>query len=262
MVIETSAQKRAAWSVAFLALKPLLLIFSLTGLVASNIASVVSASAHDWMHSAIWRVASLGGEAVADRVVANGPKGKLNQSVKERTAELESRNKQLSSAHELQARQVDAAHAQTQKLARQLEVNGKQAKETVAAVHQRLARGISRNMAALPSEAVPYVGIGVALAVTSLDLHDACQTMKDFNALLLMMGQGQEHPGLCGHKVPTVEQVLAKVNTEWRSGYALVKDEAAKVQHIRMPDLTSPTWDELARVTCPVVTMPALCRKG
>ena len=47
-------------------------------------------------------------------------------------------------------------------------------------------------MAALPAEAVPYLGVGVTLAVTSLDIYDACTTMKEINGLLVM----RKRPGM------------------------------------------------------------------
>jgi hypothetical protein len=249
--------KSSLWR-RFLAFKTLLMALSMVGMLASNVASLVSASAHDWMHNAMWRVLSIAGHAVADRALAHSPKSKLEQDVKMKTADLDTRNKQLTVANELQAKQLDAAHAKSQKLAHQLEANGKQAKETVATVHKRLTKSVSRNVAALPSEALPYLGIGVTLAVTSLDIYDACQTMKDFNALLRMMGQGEEHPDLCGQKVPTVDQVLAGVKTEWRTSVQRVADES-KALKVTAPEVRLPTRDEVAKVSCSAVSVPYLC---
>lgn len=243
-------QKSNLWR-RFLALKGLLVAFSLVGLLASNVASVVSVSAHDWMHNALWRVLSIGGQAVADRALANSPKSKLDQTVKAKTAELDTKNK-------LQAKELEDVQVKNRKLAQQLDVNGKQAKATVAAVHQRLAKGVSRNVAALPSESIPYLGLGVTLAVTSLDIYDACQTMKDFNGLLRMMGQGEEKPDLCGQKVPTVEQVLASTKAEWRSSVQRVTDDA-KAFKVAVPDVRLPTRDEMTKASCTVLSVPYLC---
>jgi hypothetical protein len=235
----------------FLAFKGLLVAFSLVGLLASNVASLVSANAHDWMHNTLWRVLSIGGQAVADRALANSPKSKLDQTVKAKTAELDTRNK-------LQAKELEDTQVKNRKLAQQLDVNGKQAKATVAAVHQRLAKGVSRNVAALPSESIPYLGLGVTLAVTSLDIYDACQTMKDFNGLLRMMGQGEETPDLCGQRVPTVDQVLASTKAEWRSSVQRVTDDA-KAFKVAVPDVRLPTRDEMTKVSCTVLSVPYLC---
>lgn len=235
----------------FVAFKTLLVSLSLVGLLASNVASLVSAGAHDWMHNALWRVLSIGGQSVADRVLANSPKARVEQAVKVRTADLDAKNR-------LQAKELEDVHVKNRKLAQQLDVYGKQAKATVAAVHQRLAKGVSRNVAALPSESIPYLGLGVTLAVTSLDIYDACQTMRDFNDLLRMMGQGEEKPDLCGQKVPTVDQVLASTRAEWRSSVQRVTDDA-KAFKVAAPDVRLPTREEMTKASCAVVAVPYLC---
>ena len=246
----TTPQKPNLWH-RFLAFKTLLVSFSLVGLLVSNVASLVSAGAHDWMHNALWRVLSIGGQAVADRALANSPKAKLDQTVKAKTADLDAKNR-------LQAKELEDVHVKNRKLAQQLDTNGKQAKATVAAVHQRLAKGVSRNVAALPSESIPYLGLGVTLAVTSLDIYDACQTMKDFNDLLRMMGQGEEKPDLCGQKVPTVDQVLASTKAEWRSSVQRVTDDA-KAFKVAVPDIRLPTREEMTKASCAAVAVPYLC---
>ena len=242
----------------FVAFKTLMVSLSLVGLLASNLASLVSASAHDWMHNALWRVLSIGGQAAADRALANSPKSKLEDTVRKRTADLDAKNKHLVISHEIQSKELEASRVKSQKLAQQLDQNGKQAKATVAAVHQRLAKGVSRNLVALPSKSIPYLGLGVTLAVTSLDIYDACQTMKDFNVLLRMMGQGEENPELCGQKVPTVDQVLAFTKTEWRASVQRIAEES-KAFKVTAPDVRLPTRDEMIKASCAAVSVPYLC---
>jgi hypothetical protein len=185
----------------------------------------------------------------------------LEEEVKRRTADLETRNKVLAATNEIQAKELEAAHIKSQKLAQQLDVNGKQAKATVEAVHQRLAKGVTRNLSALPAESIPYLGLGVTLAVTSLDIYDACQTMKDFNALLKMMGQGEEKPDLCGQKIPTLDQVLTEAQSNWRKSYERVLGDAKQLK-VPVPEIRPPSLDEVSKVTCPVVKLPGLCNKG
>ncbi|MEY3610864.1 MAG: hypothetical protein RJB14_586 [Pseudomonadota bacterium] len=252
-----TSEKKSLWR-RFLAFKGLLVALSLVGLLGSNLASLVSASAHDWMHNALWRVLSIGGQAVADRALSKSPKSTLDQSVKAKTADLDARNKHLVATNELQAKELNLVTAKSRKLAHELEMNGKQARQTVAAVHKRLAKSVSRNLAALPSEAVPYLGIGVALAVTSLDIYDACQTMKDLNVLLQMMGQGEEHPELCGQKVPTVDQVLTAAKTEWRASVQRVADDSRAFK-VTAPEIRLPTRDEVAKASCTAVSVSYLC---
>ena len=258
MADEAMKKVKSSWWSCLVKAKSIFLVLSFAGLLATNIATLASATAHDWMHNALWRVLSIGGQAVADRALANSPNGRLDQAVKVKTTELETKNKQLAATHEIQTKELEAVHAKNQKLAQQLDLNGKQAKATVATVHQRLAKGVSRNVAALPSESIPYLGLGVTLAVTSLDIYDACQTMKDFNDLLRMMGQGEEKPDLCGQKVPTLDQVLASTKAEWRSSVQRVTDDA-KAFKVAVPDVRLPTRDETTKASCTVLSVPYLC---
>lgn len=254
-------QQTSLWS-RFVAFKTILVSLILVGLLASNVASLVSVSVHDWMHDALWRVLSIGGQVVADRAMVNSPKVKLEEEVKRRTAHLEAKNKELAENHKLQAKELDATRAKSQKLVQQLDANGKQAKATVATVHQRLAKGVTRNLAALPAESIPYLGLAVTIGVTSLDIYDACQTMKDFNALLNMMGQGAVNPELCGQKVPSLDQVLTEAQSSWRKSYDQVKNETKQVLQMPMPEIRTPSLDDVSKVTCPVVKLPGLCSKG
>jgi hypothetical protein len=50
-------------------------------------------------------------------------------------------------------------------------------------VIHRLARNTSRNVTGLVGKSVPYLGIAVTLAMTSLDVIDACDTVREMNQL-------------------------------------------------------------------------------
>ena len=183
-----------------LAFKSLLVSLSIVGLFTTNIATLVNSTAHDWMHRALWSVLAIGGDVLATKAMINSPKAKADQKLKTQAADLEAKNKQLA--------ELDANN---KKLAQKLEANGKLAKATVSKVHKRLAGGIARNIAALPIEAIPILGITALVATTTMDVYEACLTMKDFNELLVRMGEGEEKPDLCGKKVPSADEVRASV---------------------------------------------------
>ena len=239
-------------------LKSLFMALSLVALLTSNVASLVSSGAHDLMHSALLRVLLIGGQPFAEQLLKDSPKSKLSQDLKDKTADFEVKNKRLAATNELQAKQLDEVNVRNRQLAQQLDANGKQAKATVATVHQRLAKGVSRNVSALPAESIPYLGLGVTLAVTSLDVYDACQTMKDFNGLLRMMGQGEENPALCGQRVPTLDQVLSSAKTEWHGSVQRVAEESKAVK-FSAPEARLPTLDEVTKAVCSGVTVPYFC---
>lgn len=66
---DTTPHKPSLWR-RIAAFKTIILTLSMAGLITSNVASLVSASAHDWMHNALRSVLSIGGQTVADRALA------------------------------------------------------------------------------------------------------------------------------------------------------------------------------------------------
>lgn len=190
-------------------IKSFLVSLSIAGLIATNIASLVSSSAHDFFHSIIWRMLAIGGAAFADNAMSKSPKKIVDKKVKAQTIDLDSKNKQLLADNLRQSKEIAKFEGEKKVLVEKFDKGGKAAKETAGAVHKRLAKGVARNVAAIPAESVPYFGIGVIIASTTLDIYDACQTMKDMNSLLVLLGQGEENPELCGQKVPTVDEVIA-----------------------------------------------------
>lgn len=210
-----AAQKSSIWATV-LQFKSLLVTVSLVGLLATNVATIVNSTAHDWMHRFLWTALSIGGDLLANKAMGDSPKVKADQNLKTQTAELEAKNKQLVSANASQAKQLDELNVENKKLAQKLETNGKLAKETVSKVHKRLTEGVLRNIASLPSESVPFVGIAFVIGATSMDIYDACQTMKDFNALLVRLGEGDEKPDFCGQKTPSVEEIKESIKKRFR----------------------------------------------
>lgn len=238
--------------------KTILVSFTLVGLLASNVASLVSVSAHDWMHNALWRVLSIGRQTVADLAMANSPKVKW-------AADLETKNREL--AKELDATrtkshnmdlQLKTTQIRSQKLEQQLVDNGKMATSIVQKVNARLLIGLKRGVAALPVEAVPYIGVVASVSVMTLDAYDACQTSQDFNTLLSMQGLPLQPISNCNFVIPTVDKVLADVKTEWRKSYERVRDEAKQLK-VPVPEIRTPTSEDVAKVSCPIVKLPGLC---
>ena len=55
-------------------------------------------------------------------------------------------------------------------------------------IARRAIRGAGRNVAAIPMEAVPVVGIATVIAVTALDVREACATVRDMQDLRVASG--------------------------------------------------------------------------
>jgi hypothetical protein len=223
-------------------LKGILVAFSFAGLVATNVASLVSVGFHDVLYTGLRKVLAIGGDAIASRFMQHSPTTRLNKA-HAATGELQAKN-----------------HALTKELNGINAKHGNAAKSLGKSVKQRLARGVVRNVSALPAEAVPFIGIGVAISVTALDIYDACETMKEMNSLLLLLGQGEEQSDFCGIKLPTTTEVLTKLNTDWKKSVEQIAREAAAIpSNIPKPEVRLPTTQETATSICPVVVLPYLC---
>lgn len=55
-------------------------------------------------------------------------------------------------------------------------------------VSKRTARGALRNVATMPAEVLPFIGVGVVVGITALEIKEACETMKDLEELNQLIG--------------------------------------------------------------------------
>jgi hypothetical protein len=98
--------------------------------------------------------------------------------------------------------------------------------ETLAATSKTVARRVAmrtassakRTVATLAGKAVPYLGAATVLGLSAVDIADACQTLKDANALASEVDAaiGEEERVICGLQVPSLEQVKAWTGGVWR----------------------------------------------
>ncbi len=263
----------------WLGMKAWLIGLSLAGLLATNVATLLSASVHDTLYNGLRRVLLIGGDLLADRALGRSLTRQQDAKLRAATQTLADENRQLAAkGQRLQAAQDDLArrHAQattdldllrTQQrrtaeslgtLQRAQAAQSTRAKAIAASVNRRLAKGVARNTAAIPAESVPYVGIGVTLSVTALDIHDACQTMAEINDLLKLLNQGEERADFCATRLPTVAQVVQRLKTDWRSSMERVAADARAVPAaMAVPDIRLPTAGETRAVVCPILGGPA-----
>ena len=244
-------------------LKSLFVMASMAGLLTLNAATVMNSTTHDVLYSGLHKALLFLGADVADGVLSKSPTVRSKQQIavatkatKEEVVDLKATNKKLNGDfQDLQVKhdkEISAASGRA-----------KSTKEIASNVQKRLAKGVARNMAALPAEAVPYLGVGVTLAVTSIDIYDACTTMKEINGLLVMLGQGEENADFCGEKVPTLAEALKSAKTGWKTSVDNVLNEAreapgAMQQALPQPQL--PSRSEIVATVCPWLTIPRLCK--
>ena len=241
-------------------LVPVLMVLVLV-LGATNVATVVSASSHNVAFGLVERALLIFGGKVAEAILARSPTREVDRKVREATADLVEENKKLASKNkqltaqnaEIESRRVKAS-TDLDSLVRKRAADAAHAKKTAASVRSRLAKGLSRSIASIPAEAVPYIGIGVTLTVAALEVHDACATTNELNELMRLLGQGEEDADLCGMKVQKTAQVIASMKSQWQASADAVAREAKAVSNsIPVPVVRLPTANDAKTVICPVI---------
>lgn len=86
------------------------------------------------------------------------------------------------------------------------------AKGLVTKVVRRLAISVPRNVTSLFPRAVPMGGIAVSLAMTALDVNDACDTLRDLNVMNQAMGEEKHDDSkVCGVRVPNIQDLMRSI---------------------------------------------------
>jgi len=102
-----------------------------------------------------------------------------------------------------------------------------------------VSRGAVRTVGSVAGESLPLIGIPVVVGVAGWELYDACQMMKDMQALgAVFEVEGAEELEsearmVCGLKVPTVEEVRAQIAINPRAAWA----KAAALGELDLPDV-------------------------
>ena len=101
-------------------------------------------------------------------------------------------------------------------------------------IADRTTRSATLNVAAIPVEAIPGVGIGVALAVTTWELTEACGIMRDMKELNIALGSAEPvaDDAVCGMEPPTKKQVWDTIKYSPGAAWKAVKEFG-----VNLPDL-------------------------
>jgi len=90
----------------------------------------------------------------------------------------------------------------------------------------RTKRVAAKSIAAIPAEAIPFVGVAVLIADTGYELYAACETMRDLEELYLELGVQEKVSGdaihaACNPRLPDAgavwDGVMQKSGQWWQS---------------------------------------------
>ncbi len=117
-----------------------------------------------------------------------------------------------------------------------------QVKKTTGSVKRRTAKVAATNLSSAAGQSIPFLGIAVIVAATGYELHSACATMRDMDALeTALNGKDKADPDtdvVCGMTVPTKEELWASVKNSPSGAWSLAKQGFEQVSElsIDLPD--------------------------
>jgi myosin heavy subunit len=116
--------------------------------------------------------------------------------------------------------------------------------QTSEQIGKRSAHSAARNVASMPSEAIPWIGTAVIVGVTSLEIRDLCLTMKDMTELQLALDPSfktnEDDLEVCAIKVPPKEEILAAVKASPSAAWNLAREATPSLEDfksMKMPDV-------------------------
>ncbi|WP_306006008.1 hypothetical protein [Aquicoccus porphyridii] len=119
--------------------------------------------------------------------------------LKSRNASLSSDNKEMRAKNRKLTTDLDKSQANLKKTRTDLDTTRESLKRTrveldgsTRRIAQRVVRGAGRNVAAVPMEVVPVIGAATVIAVTALDIKEACDTVNDMQDLRVNNGIDEE----------------------------------------------------------------------
>ena len=204
----------------------LIYVVILVGLLTLNVATLVSGVVFNWLSGLV--------EFVDVSSVREKHKAELDEKdnivkQKERTiarqrADLDAKDRTLTQQSDelknLRSRNVDLA-SQNARLRADLEISYRGERvlyreavsDTMDRVGPRMVHMMQRNIASIPGEALPFIGIAVVVAATTWEWRDTCDTMEDLHELDVALNPDRaiESGEVCGMRVPTAAEVRDKV---------------------------------------------------
>lgn len=84
----------------------------------------------------------------------------------------------------------------------------------------RTAQAVTRRLAGAAGQVVPFAGATVTAAFLAMDVHEACQSVKDFESLTGPDAAIQSWISVACKRTPTASQLIGQVKTGWHQAYA------------------------------------------
>ena len=168
----------------YIKVKRFIYVSVIIGLISTNVMSITNAGFHDFLSGLFSNVpiTNFMSQSKANQV----------KTLSKENKQLKKQNSNFKKKEKIQKIKLAKAHKITRNVA------------------IRTAKNVTLNVTSIFGEAVPFLGIGLIVAVTAMDVHNGCETIKDTNKLLNLMdfdGVTDQENTVCGINVPTFQSV-------------------------------------------------------
>lgn len=120
--------------------------------------------------------------------------------------------------------------------------------DTVGRITRRTTFGAKRNVASMFGESIPFVGVGVAVAVTGYELKDSCANLQDLRELEVSINPSLAYAvdvkEVCGMQVPTKDEIWTKASTSPLAAWEAAKGYTPSLENLQFPQVSfSGAWE-------------------
>ena len=186
-------------------------------------------------------LAETSGELVAERKAKQKARKELSTTSAELAAERIARR-------ELRSQLADKTIA-VAALSNASKTAKKEAAEAATRVSARMKKAAVRETAAMPAEALPWLGATVIVAATTLELADMCATIKDMTKLQRALDPKivapPEQAQVCGMQVPTKEEILEAAKKAPGKVWQASVDLMPTAEELKSIDISEIDWKDV-----------------
>ena len=119
---------------------------------------------------------------------------------------------------------------------------------TTRTIRRRALRSATLNLASMPIEAVPYIGVAVIVTSTAVEIRDLCQIIDDLDDLRSDFGlsdaMNEEEVTACGIPVPPKDELIKKAGSSLRKSWEEVQNLLEDRGEL-LPDVSEDDWKHI-----------------
>lgn len=184
-------------------------------------------------------IVRLKSENAAEKKAAREAQSKLAEVNAELVVERTAKRKLRS---ELAESTAEVAALSTVNKAAKLAAN-----DAATKISKRTQKAAAREVAAMPAEALPWLGTAVIVSATTLELADMCATMKDMTTLQRALDPSfrapQEEAEVCGMQVPTRSEIWEAAKEAPGKVWEASLEAMPTAEELKEIDVSEIDWD-------------------